>query len=95
VKIACLARTRTYEKEYAGLTPGGAPSQLASQVSGTTGYEEMQTKADDSRKEVLANWSILPPSIRQAIVAIIRCIILKHGRGIGRPQSGAQDYSHS
>jgi hypothetical protein len=72
MRIGCLARTRTYEKPHAGLAPDGAPSQLASQADGTTVHDGTQVMVDSELKEVLANWTILPPSIRQAIVVIIR-----------------------
>ncbi len=75
----CLARTRIYNKPPAGLVPDDSPTQLASQVTGTGRHDGAQVVIDDHLKEVLANWSVIPLSVREAIVAIIRCAIPKDG----------------
>jgi len=74
-----LARTRIYNKPPAGLVPDDSPTQLASQVTGTGRHDGAQVVIDDHLKEVLANWSVIPLSVREAIVAIIRCAIPKDG----------------
>jgi len=74
-----LARTRIYNKPPAGLVPDDSPTQLASQVTGAGRHDGAQVVIDDHLKEVLANWSVIPLSVREAIVAIIRCAIPKDG----------------
>jgi len=78
----CLARTRNYENPHAGLAPEGLPSHRASQPSGTQVHNTKQAAIDDSLKEVLASWRAIPPTVREAIVAIIRCTIAKGGHEI-------------
>ncbi|HXJ44585.1 MAG TPA: hypothetical protein VNH18_35185, partial [Bryobacteraceae bacterium] len=60
----CLARTRIYKKPRAGLAPDESPSHLASQAAGAVVHDGAKVIIDDHLKEVLLNWSVIPPAIR-------------------------------